>query len=113
MNNKSVFYSCCTRLSYNVCQQYYGARHYVWCSPHFDAFSPFSPYNSIPPSSNPRDIYWNLKREVDAVDLHCAKIRQTRFGIQKGAGLKLNAGIINESEYGEELPRYLFHVIAL
>lgn len=103
MNNKSIFYSCCTRLSYEICQRHYGAKHYAWCSPCFDASSPFSPYNLIPPSSNPRDIYWSLKRDVDAADLHSAKIRGTRLGIQKGARLKLNAGMINDAEHREIL----------
>jgi len=103
MNNKSIFYSCCTRISYEIFQRHYGGMHYAWCSPCFDASSRFSPDNLIPPSSNPKDIYWGLKKDVDAADLHSAKIRETRLGIQKGARLKFNAGIIDDAEYREIL----------
>ncbi|MYM68677.1 hypothetical protein GTP45_17820 [Pseudoduganella sp. FT55W] len=101
MNNKRIYYSCSTWLSYYVCERYYGSNHYAWCSPFFDAFSSLSPCNSVPPSSNPRDIYWNLKREIDAGDLHSKKVRDIRRGILKGAAFKRKDGTISDDEYLE------------
>jgi hypothetical protein len=98
MNSKRIYYSCSTWLSYQICQHYYGQRHYAWCAPFFDAESVFSLPNSIPPSSNPRAIYWSLKRDVDAGDLHSAKIADVRDGIEHGAAIKRAAGIITRSQ---------------
>jgi hypothetical protein len=103
MNSKRIYYSCSTWLSYEICQRYYGQVHYAWCAPYFDACSTLSLHNSVPPSSNPREIYWNLKRDVDAADLHSSKIRDIRRGIQKGAASKLRAGIIGRSGYRQIL----------
>jgi hypothetical protein len=99
MNSKRIFYSCSIRLSYEICQQYYGQLHYAWCAPFFDAESSFSVHNCVPPSSNPRTIYWSLKKDIDAGDVHSAKINDLRKGLQKGATAKLNAGIINRQQY--------------
>lgn len=99
MNSKRIYYSCSTRLSYEICQQYYRQLHYAWCSPFFDAESSFSVHNCVPPSSNPRTIYWSLKKDIDAGDLHSAKIKDLRHEIQKGAAIKLKAGIINQQQY--------------
>lgn len=33
MNSKRIYYSCCTRLSYEICQQYYGQLHYASPAP--------------------------------------------------------------------------------
>jgi hypothetical protein len=101
MNNKRIYYSCSTWLSYEICQHYYAQRHYAWCAPFFDADSVLSVPNSIPPSSNPRAIYWRLKRDADSGDLHSAKIREVRRGIVKGAMIKRAAGIITRSQYLE------------
>lgn len=103
MNTKRIYYSCNTWLAYNICQQYYCQKHYAWCSPYFDAFSKLSPTNSTPPSSSPRDIYWSLKRDIDSGDLHSAKVRDIRRGIQWGAGIKRKAGIISSTEHTEIL----------
>jgi hypothetical protein len=94
MNTKHIYYSCSTWLSYQICQHYYGQRHYVWCSPFFDADSVFSPPNAIPPSSNPRAIYWRLKQDVDSGDLHSAKIADVRDGIRNGAAIQRATDII-------------------
>jgi hypothetical protein len=103
MNNKNLYYSCCTWLAYQICQRYYGGHHYVWCTPFYDPTSRLSPSNSVPPTSNPREIYWNLKKEIEAADLHSAKISQNRSGLQRGADVKLAAGIINASQHKEIL----------
>ena len=60
-------------------------------------------YMSVPPSSSPRAIYWSLQGDVDAADLHSAKIRDIRRGIQKGAAIKFKEGSIDAVEYREIL----------
>jgi len=59
--------------------------------------------NSVPPTSSPREIYWNLLKEVEARDLHSAKISQNRAGIQRGADIKLQAGVIERAQHTEIL----------
>lgn len=99
MNNKNVLYSCCTWLSFNINQMFYDGYHYIWCAPYFDPSSRLNPYNSVPPTSNPKEIYWNLKREVDAGDKHSAKITQNRTGMQRGADLNLKMNRITPMQH--------------
>lgn len=103
MNNKSIYYSCCTWLAYEICQRYYNKEHYVWCTPYFDPSSRLNSQNQVPPTSNPREIYWSLKKEVDAGDLHSAKIAQNRTGIQRGADVQLHAGVIDRYRHTDIL----------
>ena len=103
MNSKNILYSCCTWLSYQIGQIYYGGFHYVWCAPYFDSKSRLNPDNAVPPTSNPKDIYWNLKREVEAGDKHSAKILQNRTGIQRGADVNLKLGNITSLKHQEIL----------
>lgn len=103
MNHKRIYYSCCTSLSYFICERYYGKHHYVWCTPYFDASSRMSQNNWVPTTSNPRDIYWNLKKEVDGGDLHSLKIARNRMKIQHGADAKLAARVIDVPAHKEIL----------
>jgi hypothetical protein len=82
---------------------YYGGCHYVWCTPYFNPASRMNLSNSVPPTSSPREIYWNLLKEVEARDLHSAKISQNRAGIQRGADIKLQAGVIERAQHTEIL----------
>lgn len=103
VNTKSIFYSCCTWLSFQINQSYYGKLHYIWCAPYFDPQSRLNPYNSVPPTSSPREIYWNLHKEVQAGDRHSAKIIQNRAGLQRGADIKLRIGAITSDQHREIL----------
>jgi hypothetical protein len=103
MNSKRIYYSCSSRLSYDICQRFYDQRHYAWCAPYFDATSHLSQNNSVPPSSSPRAIYWSLKRDVEAADLHSVKISDIRHGIKRGAAVRLKEGSIDVVEYREIL----------
>lgn len=103
MNHKRIYYSCCTSLSYFICERYYGKHHYVWCTPYFDPSSRMSENNCVPTTSNPREIYWSLKKEVEAGDLHSAKVFSTRKNIQGGADAKLRAGLISAATHREIL----------
>ena len=103
MNHKRIYYSCCTMLAYFICERYYGKHHYVWCTPYFDASSRMSQNNCVPTTSNPREIYWSLRKEVEAGDLHSFKIFHTRSNILLGADAKLKAGVITASTHNEIL----------
>lgn len=99
--NKSLFlYSTNTKLANFLSKEYYGGKHYVWCSPVFDPsiFSPLDSYHKIPPSSSPLDIYRTFKKDVLGNDLHSAKIEANKSGLRKGAGFALEAGIIDDNE---------------
>ena len=101
MNHKRIYYSCCTTLAYFICERYYGKHHYVWCTPYFDPSSRMSENNCVPTTSNPRDIYWNLKKEVDGGDLHSLKISWNRLKVQHGADAKLASGVIDAHAHEE------------
>lgn len=60
--------------------------HYVWCSEAFDARKKdhYMPVASTAASSNPADIYRELKRAVESGDKHCSKIKE-----QKASFLRL------------------------
>jgi hypothetical protein len=57
-------------------ERYRGDLHYVWCGDCFDGkrSSAYSSSALVPPSSNPADIYRELRRDVDGRDTHSAKI---------------------------------------
>ncbi|MQA21056.1 hypothetical protein [Rugamonas rivuli] len=103
MNNKDIYYSCVTLIAYEISQWFYNEIHYVWCTPYFDPPSRLNPYNSVPPSSNPRALYWSLMKDVEALDLHSSRINTVRAGIQRGAASRLHQGMIGASQYREIL----------
>jgi hypothetical protein len=98
-----VLYSVNTYLAYMINERYYGSKHYVWCSEVFDARANhhLGRYSSIPPTSNPYEIYHNLYEEVKRGDRHSAKIEANRKRILGGAKIKLEAGVINQEQYDE------------
>ncbi len=101
MNNKDIYYSCCTSLGYEVCRRYYGDMHYVWCTPYFNPASRMNLPNMVPPTSSPSAIYWSLRHEIEARDRHSEKINKNRLGIITGARAKFQTGVISASEYYE------------
>ena len=103
MNSKDIYYSCSTWIAYEICQSFYGQIHYAWCTPYFDPPSRLNLYNSVPPSSNPRALYWSLIRDVGTLDLHSTIVDKVRTGIQRGALRRLNEGMITTSQYREIL----------
>ena len=73
-----------TYLAYNINLQFYGGLHYTWCTPYFGS-DLGSPVFTVPPSSSPLQIYYDLKREVEGGDLHGTIIKVKRLGIRRGA----------------------------
>ncbi len=97
MADPLVLYSVNTLLAYFINEHYYNHEHFVWCSPFFDAKS-LPPYSFVlPPTSSPSEIYRNLHNEVEAGDLHSAKIEKNRIGILAGAAYKKSMGLISDS----------------
>jgi hypothetical protein len=95
MEDPLLLYSTNTWLAYQIGQRYYGAEHYVWCTPHFDPSKKARLDATVPPSSNPAAIYRRLFEDVQAGDLHSAKIEENRTGIVSGVELKFDADVIS------------------
>lgn len=92
--DRPVLYSTMTYLAYNVNMQFYGGLHYTWCTPYFGS-DMASPVFTVPPSSSPLQIYYDLKREVDGGDLHGTLIKVKRLGVRRGADAMLRRGKIS------------------
>jgi hypothetical protein len=90
-----VLYSTITTLAYLLGERYYRSVHYVWCAPSAGQES-FLNYN--PPSSDPLAIYWELHEAIRRDDEHCARIRENRVGLVKGAAAQESQGIITEHD---------------
>jgi hypothetical protein len=71
-----LIYSTNVFLKQFIQARYQGDIHYVWCSEDFDSqkMAKYSAGALVPPSSNPADIYRELKRDVEGRDTHSAKI---------------------------------------
>jgi len=71
-----LLYSTNSYFKLYIQEMYRGDVHYVWCSEHCDSktLSSYSPGALVAPSSNPADIYKELRRDVDGKDRHSAKI---------------------------------------
>lgn len=92
-----VLYSTMTELAFNVNSQFYGGRHYLWCTPYFGS-NYKSPHFTVPPSSSPLEIYNTLKKEIEGADRHATKIPLNRLGIKKGAEAMKARGVITNDE---------------
>lgn len=75
-----VLYSTNVFLKLLIQQMYRGDIHYVWCSESFDSktLGSYTHGNRVPPSSNPADIYRQLKDDVNRQDQHSAKIQEQK-----------------------------------
>lgn len=78
-----ILYSTNVFLKYHVSQKYRHDTHYVWCSEQFDSrvVGAYNPGALLPPSSNPADIYRDLKAAVENTDTHNAKIAAQRASL--------------------------------
>jgi len=93
-----ILYSTNTWLSFVIAQRFYGAQHYVWCTPYFDPRRDGADESAVPPTSSPLEIYRSLAEEVRRGDRHSSKIKDNRVGILRGASAKRQAGIITEQQ---------------
>ncbi len=80
-----ILYSTNVFLKLIIQQRYRQDIHYVWCSEYFDskALSPYQPGALVPASSNPVDIYRELKRDVESRDRHSAKIAAQKLSFER------------------------------
>jgi hypothetical protein len=65
-------------MKYLINEKYRGNVHYVWCSESFDSktLSTYVSGSLVAPTSNPKDIFLDLKKAVEATDKHNAKINE-------------------------------------
>lgn len=101
MTQPILYYSTNTWLSYSIAQRYYGATHYVWCSPHIAPSSRGSLDSHVPPTANPIEVFKVLYNEVHNGDRHSPKIRENKVGILRGASSKRLNGAIGERQERE------------
>ena len=78
-----VLYSTNVYLKYAIQRDYRDGVHYVWCSEHFDSttVSRYACGSMVPPSSNPADIYRELRAAVERSDSHCSKIAEQKASL--------------------------------
>lgn len=95
-----ILYSTNVFLKKHIQCQYHADVHYVWCSENFDS-TKLSSYASgalVPPSSNPADIYRELKRDIQRRDTHSAKITEQKATLIRLASEWHNSNAINLNE---------------
>jgi hypothetical protein len=80
-------YSTNPWIKFDIYQRYRGERHWVWCSDFYDARKYYLHRGAgrMPPSSNPAEIYENLKASVDRPDFHCPTIVRVQLSLKERA----------------------------
>ncbi len=98
-----LLYSTNVFLKQLIQAAYRGDVHYVWCSDSFDSTK--LPGYSVgalgAPSSNPADIYRELKRDVDRNDFHSAKIAAQKASFKSLAVKWEKSGEITKAQKQE------------
>lgn len=79
-----LLYSTNVFLKLLIQERFRGDIHYVWCSEFFDSKSlpRYSSSSQIAPSSNPADIYLDLKGAVQRKDEHSYKINEQKLSLK-------------------------------
>ena len=79
-----VLYSTNPFLKFHIQQRFRADVHWVWCSEIFDATkaAALSADALVAPSSNPADIYRELRRDTERKDSHSAKISSQKASLQ-------------------------------
>ena len=91
-----LLYSVNPRVKLIIQREFRDDRHYVWCSERFDSATaaPYTRAGLVPPTSNPKQIYRDLKEACDSQDSHNSKITSIRAGYLARAQGWLDAGVI-------------------
>lgn len=81
----NLLYSTNAFLKYYINEKFRRNTHYVWCSDCFDAksLSKYSLGASTAPSSNPAEIYRQLKYDVQNQDRHSHKINEQKASLKQ------------------------------
>jgi hypothetical protein len=103
MNKRQVVYSTNPFLKLIIQEKYFNDIHFVWCSEFFDSrdLPRLTSSAIIPPSSNPADIYRELRRDVERSDYHSAKITALKTTLIKLAIDFSDQGIITQDQKEE------------
>jgi hypothetical protein len=78
-------YSTNPWIKFDIYQRYRGERHWVWCSDFFDSRKYYLHVGAghMPPSSNPAEIYENLKAStLERPDFHCPTIARVQLSLK-------------------------------
>ena len=73
---RPVLYSTNTYLKFRICRDFRDDIHHAWCTDVFDSdtLGDYVAGSRQPPTANPVDIYWDLKRAIEKQDRHNAKL---------------------------------------
>lgn len=98
-----LLYSTNVLLKLLIQERFRGDVHYVWCSESFDSqtVGRYSLLSQVAPSSNPADIYRELKSAVQRNDQHCHKINEQKMSFKSLAVAWATAGEISVEEKDE------------
>jgi len=108
-----LLYSTNPYMKYYIYENYKCGQHYAWFSENFDSdtLGSYAPGSMVPATSNPKDIYLDLKKAVEKTDGHNAKILAQISGLTALATTWERAGeitadqkidimyIVNEGKY--------------
>ena len=86
-----LYYSTNAELAKIITEKFFNGIFRVWCAPMFD-----NEHN--PPSSNPKDIFLRLHKDVKKMDNHCSKMREIKAGLEKAIMNKKQSGEITEQQ---------------
>jgi len=89
-----IYYGVCTKLAFEINENYYGGKHFGWFAPYFHE-------PSAPPSSNPHDIYYRFEEDSRRMDEHSTIIKENRSGIIRGANFMLKNSTISSSTFND------------
>lgn len=97
-----LLWSASNAIKHLIGSRYLG-RHYVWCSPVFDAgaVARYAPGAGQPPSSDPVSIYRALHADVTKRDKHSDAIARQRLSCQGVALQLLSEGKISQDDAAE------------
>lgn len=95
-----VLYSTNVYLKYYIHKHFYDDIHYVWCSELFDATKAgaYTASSHNPPTSNPADIYRDLKQAVARGDRHNDKIKKQILTLKGRASKSRKDGRITDDQ---------------
>lgn len=98
-----LLYSTNVLLKLLIQERFRNDVHYIWCSENFDsaALSRYSFSSNVAPSSNPADIYRELKTAVQRSDQHCHKINEQKLSLKNLALIWQTNGEISADEKDE------------
>lgn len=87
-------------LKFEIHRDYFGNKHYVWCSPCFDARTSYlHGVTPLPPSSNPAEIFAALRAAtMDRPDFHDKNIKGWKGTLQGLALSSRSAGSITAEQ---------------